>query len=280
MMPFPSGHAISAFRWIGSQIAYLDTPTLAQSARMIVGCYGGATRAGANKNEDGALVWFAHDGSWELALLLDGHTSAQSVELVVSTIEAHASSFAVLLSQPVESAFMSLQALVLSLFQSSAFREQCQRIRGETSCLICVRKAQFLWWLSIGDCVVYLFHPELARLKQFALNQRQFFEWVGQVNTFALPVPCYSTGVRELRPGHNQIVMLTDGLLEYDLCPFEDPQKLYDAFVHEQMGQEEPSMQAAALFALQHVHQARGRDSATLITWGYENAANASLPSQ
>lgn len=279
MMPFPSGHAISAFRWIESQMVYLDTPTLAHRARMIVGCYGGATLSGANKNEDGALVWFAHDGSWEFALLLDGHDSAQSVELVVSTIEARATSFAALLNQPVESAFRSLQESVLSLFQSPAFREQCRRIRGETSCVICVRKAQFLWWLSIGDCVVYLLHPEIARLEQYALNQRQFFEWVGHINTFELPVPCYSTGIRELRQGYNQIVMLTDGFLEWKGSPFQNPQSLYDALFSQPNGTT-ASIQVAALRALQQVHQARGRDSATVITWGYENPSNASLPSQ
>lgn len=278
MRYFPSG-PLSAFRWIGSQIAYLDTPTLVHRERMIVGCYGGATQAGADKNEDGALVWFAHDGSWELALLLDGHNSAQSVELVVSTIEAHGPSFAALLSQPVESALVSLQASFLALFRSQAFREQCQHIRGETSCLICVRKDQFLWWLSIGDCVVYLLHPEFARLNQFALNQRQFFEWVGQVNTFDLPVPCYSTGIRELRQGYNQIVMLTDGLLEWKDSPFQDSHHLYGALFAQQNGAS-PSIQEAALLALQQVHRAQGRDSATLITWGYDSPGNASFPSQ
>jgi serine/threonine protein phosphatase PrpC len=279
MMQFPSGQAISSFRWIGSQTPYLDRPTLCSRERVMVGCYGGATLAGADKNEDGALVWYANDGSWEFVMLLDGHNSAQSVELVVTTFEAHALSIAALLTQPVETLFTSLHQTLLSIFQSPFFREQCQRIRGETACLICVRKAQFLWWFSVGDCVVYLLHPELARMKQFALNQRQFFEWVGQVNTFDLLVPCYSTGVRELRQGHNQIVMLTDGLLECDTCPFEDPQKVYDAFLQNQRGPE-TSVQAAALLALQQVHQARGRDSATLITWGYENVAKASLPSQ
>lgn len=279
MMQFPSELAISSFRWIGSLAPYLDRPTLCSRERVIVGCYGGHTGAGADKNEDGALVWSAHDGSWEFAILLDGHNSAQSVELVVETFEAHALSIAALLTQPVETLFISLHQFLLSIFQSLSFREQCQRIRGETACLICIRKAQFLWWLSVGDCVVYLLHPELAHMKQFALNQRHFFEWIGQVNTFDLPVPCYSTGVRELRQGHNQIVMLTDGLLECDACLFEDPQKVYDAFWSTQKRQE-ASMQAAALLALEHVHRARGRDSATLITWGYENGAKASLPSQ
>jgi hypothetical protein len=73
--------------------------------------------------------------------------------------------------------------------------------------------------------------------------------------------------------------MLTDGLLECNGCPFHVPQNLYDVFFSQQNGSK-ASIQDATLLALQQVHQARGRDSATLITWGYENAAKASLPSQ
>ncbi len=37
------------------------------------------------KNEDGALVW--SNGDWEFATILDGHNSAESVDLVVNTIQ-------------------------------------------------------------------------------------------------------------------------------------------------------------------------------------------------
>ena len=39
----------------------------------------------SKKNEDGALVW--SNGDWEFAAILDGHNSAESVDLVVNTIE-------------------------------------------------------------------------------------------------------------------------------------------------------------------------------------------------
>ena len=35
---------------------------------------------------------------------------------------------------------------------------------------------------------MYVFHDELHKLGQYALNQRHFYEWIGNVNTFDLPV--------------------------------------------------------------------------------------------
>ena len=86
-----------------------------------------------------------------------------------------------------------------------------------------------MWWFAVGDCVLYLFHPELGALGQYALNQRQFFEWIGRVNTFWGSVPSFTVGTRELRGGLNHIVMLTDGLLEFGNRPFENPEVLAEA---------------------------------------------------
>lgn len=255
-----------SFRWLGSDAPHLDAPVIATCRDMVIGCYGGHTAAGATRNEDGALAWCAADGSWEFALLLDAHGSAESAALVLTAIEAEAEVITAFLTEPVETAFASLRQHLLALFQSPAFREQCRQVQGETACLICARKAQFLWWLSIGDCVVYLFHPELARLGQFALNQRSFFEWMGHANSFALPVPCYASGIRELRRGQNRMVMTTDGLLECGTRPFEDPRHLYDLFDRRSQGGT-AAIETGVRAALARVHQERGRDSATVIAW-------------
>ena len=116
-------------------------------------------------------------------------------------------------------------------------------------------------------------------MKQFLLNQRSFFEWIGHVNTFDLLVPCYSTGRRELRPGQNRIVMMTDGLIECGTRPFEDPKQVYDIFMQAQE-EKDALLQERVLSVLQRVHREQGRDSATVITWDYENTENAALPSQ
>lgn len=77
--------------------------------------------------------------------------------------------------------------------------------------------------MNVGDCVLYLFHPDYAKFDQYAVNQRSFFEWIGEVNSFSEPVPCYTTGIKRLRQGRNLILALTDGVLEFGNRPFQNP---------------------------------------------------------
>lgn len=268
--------SVHRFRWLGRDAPHLDAPVITTCGDMVIGCYGGHTGAGATRNEDGALAWCAADGGWEFALLLDAHGSAESAALVLTAVEAETGAITACLSHPVETALASLQSHLMALFQSTVFREQCRQVQGETACLIGARKERFLWWLSTGDCVVYLFHPELARLGQFALNQRSFFEWIGRANSLALPAPCCVTGIRELRGGPNQIVMATDGLLECGAKPFEDPRRLYELFDPEDGGANAPGRVAAALARVQ---AEQGRDSATLIAWSCSVAESGLQPS-
>ena len=160
------------------------------------------------------MVWVGVD--WELAAILDAHYSAESAELVINTLIEFEQELIEMIVKP---GFHYVQRIsFLTSFQSTEFLNQCKKVKGETACLICIRKENYLWWFSVGDCVVYVFHPELIALDQFQLNQRQFYEWIGYVNTFDKTVPCFSSGVRELRKGVNRIFMTTDGLLE---CPGE-----------------------------------------------------------
>jgi hypothetical protein len=262
MPPTPD---IAAFRWVGSKEPLLDTPTVATCGRVVIGRYGGHTGAGARYNEDGALAWCAADGGWEFALLLDAHYSAESAELVLAAMESERDAVAGLLGQGIGSALPGLQRHVLDLFGSPAIRAACRRVEGEASCLICARKGNVLWWLAIGDCMAYHFHPWLAQFGGFALNARSFYEWVGHRNTFDLPVPCFTSGTRRLLEGENTILLLTDGLLECGSRPFEDPRRLYNVFAL--AGPSEAGLEQAARQALLRVERERGRDSATLLTW-------------
>jgi hypothetical protein len=264
------------YRWLGVTAPCLDTPVVAACGPLVIGQYGGHSGAGATKNEDGALVWAAGDGGpadWELALVLDAHATAESAALVLEAVEAERDTIAALLEGSVASAFGELERHFVNLFSSTDFRARCAQVQGETACLIAVRKARFLWWFSVGDCVIYLFHPDLARLGQYALNQRQFFEWLGQVHTFNLSAPCYSTGTRELRTGHNVILLTTDGLLECGAQPFADPAKLAALFAGK------TDIAAGVHAALAQVHHEQGADSATLIAWCYDNREEAAQPS-
>ena len=143
---------------------------------------------------------------------------------------------------------------------------------GETALLVCAQKGGFVWWLSVGDCVLYLLHPDLMKLGQYALNQRQFFEWVGRVNTFAFPAPAYTTGVRELRRGLNHLMLVTDGLLEFGARPFEEARALADIVLNH-------DAKEAVETLLAHVHEGGGRDSVTIIHWRFNNVSCVSQPS-
>ncbi|MEK3762885.1 protein phosphatase 2C domain-containing protein [Paenibacillus sp. FSL P4-0338] len=261
------------FSWLGSEERYLDHPATSTLNRMVIGRYGGNTAAGADKNEDGAYVLSESVGGWEFVMLLDAHNTAESAELLILTINGEADEIIRLLALPVRQAFRELEAFLLSIFQSEAFLGQCRQVTGETACLICVRMENYLWWLSVGDNSLYLLHPELAARGQYALNQRNYYEWIGFVNTFAQPVACYSSGIRELRQGRNVIVTTTDGLLEAGARLLEDPRRLYEAFTGREV------LEECVAEVLTGVHEQLGRDSATVVAWSYDNDKAGAMPS-
>jgi hypothetical protein len=253
----------------------LDTPTVTSRGRVVIGRYGGHSGVGAMKNEDGALLWSAADGRWEFAVLLDAHFSAESAELVLAAVESERAGLVSALEAPPGAAFPALHARLLALFTAPEFRARCRAVVGEASCLICARRGHYLWWLSIGDCVLYSFHAQLAALGQFALTQRSFYEWVGHVNTFEEPALCYATGTHQLLPGANTILLLTDGVLECGSQPFAEPMALYRLFHADPA--HGPDLAEATRAALRRVERERGRDSATILTWRYDRAARRVL---
>ena len=109
-------------------------------------------------------------------------------------------------------------------------------------------------------------------LGQFQLNQRQFYEWIGQVNTFDKAVPCFSSGVRELRKGINHIFMTTDGLLECPGEPFSNPMDLADILDAEQL-------EVAFSLILNEIEKNNVRDSTTMIGWTVKISQQGSIPS-
>lgn len=259
--------------WVGSSYPYIDQPDLSSINHITVGRYGGNSLSGANKNEDGCLVWAGEKEDWEFAVILDAHYSAESAELVVEELVTQKESLLETIKLPAPACFIELESRLASLFRSSEFRSKCQMIKGETACLIAFRKENYVWWLSIGDCVLYLFHPELSDFKQYQLNQRNFYEWIGKVNTFEQPLPCYSTGVRELRKGKTVLLLATDGMIECPNSGFEDAKKVHEVFA------DAANVEDGVLRLLQSVEAHHGRDSATLISWTIHNTKEGSEPS-
>lgn len=253
---------IMSFRWVGSTDAYLDRPTVAECGNVVIGRHGGRTASGAHTNEDGALVWIDPGGAWELAALLDAHYSAESAELILATLAAERPRLVAALALPLAAAFERLQATLLAIFADAVFRARCRGVQGEASCLIVARRGAYLWWFSVGDCLGYLLHPETARLGEFVLNQRVFFQWIGQHNTFDEPVPCFATGTQRLYPGEALIALSTDGVFETIPAFYDEPARLLGTL---DGGGKPLAYGMSEVLAV--VHDARGRDSATMIAW-------------
>jgi len=255
------------FSWVGSEKEFIDEKDVQLIDRVAVGLFGGNSSAGQYRNEDGCIVWIGED--WEFAAILDAHYSADSAELVIQTLEEFEHELIESIAKP---GFHDVQEKLLAIFQSDKFLDQCKRIKGETACLICIRKKNYLWWLSVGDCVAYVFHPDFIALGQFQLNQRQFYEWIGQVNTFEKDVPCFTSGTRELRKGINHIFMTTDGLLECPGDPFSNPVDIVNILDTNQV-------EAAFSLILNKIEECNVRDSTTMIGWSVDISQQGSIPS-
>lgn len=263
-----------SLNWIGSNEHFIDHPSSISLNHVTIGRYGGNSEAGQTKNEDGCLVWVDPEEDWEFVMLLDAHHSAESAELVLKEISSHKNTFSDLLSSKLTNyTFIQLEEEVLSVFSTEQFLSECQKVRGETACLIAVRKNQYIWWFSVGDCLLYLFHEELLQLGQYQLNQRQFYEWIGKANTFDQTVLCYSTGRRELRTGKNRIFMTTDGLIECPGEPYAKPSYICESFA-------DADDQSIVNLMLERLKSHSVKDSTTLITWEVENKQQAAWPDE
>lgn len=251
--------SIEDFSWIGSQDNFIDHPNVHQINHVIVGRYGGNSNAGQYKNEDGCLVWLDEKQDWEFSVLLDAHNTSESAQIIIEQFFYYKDEIKHLLSLPTNhQTFKKLEEKILTIFQSEEFLSICRNITGETACLIVLRKDKYIWWFSVGDCVLFLFHQELAALGQFQLNQRQFYEWIGQVNTFEQDVPCYSVGIKELRKGENRLFLTTDGLLECPHEPYSNPINIYNSFLN---SKDQESIWAM----LKNIKKNGVRDSTTII---------------
>ncbi|MFS0727650.1 protein phosphatase 2C domain-containing protein [Paenibacillus sp. 1P07SE] len=258
------------YEWIGSNEPYLDqilVKTL--NDNLHIGCFGGSTTHGATKNEDALFVLQDEHRSWTFTALLDSHKSSHSAELITSLIRDNKEKLVSLCIS--DDVFSKLDSYFISLFSDEMFKERCRGIEGETLCILCFQRGPFLWWFSIGDCMAFLFHSELAYFKQYGLNQRQFYEWIGQSNTFDLPVPCYTIGRRQLRQGRNRIVLTTDGIFDTEDRYFQDYSNLYNILMNDNPLEQNIEQ---ILTYLSDV-----RDSTSLICWEYNNDEQGLNPS-
>ncbi|WP_110518834.1 protein phosphatase 2C domain-containing protein [Herpetosiphon llansteffanensis] len=257
---------MTTYTWLGHNQPHLDTMFVHDLGSMVFASFGGVTAQGAHKNEDAAAIFIDPAGAWELALVIDAHHSAQSAQLILQTVVEAESQLRDCLNQPLNQAFFSLDRALLDLFRSNSFRAQAATIQGEASCLFVARKDEYVWYWAVGDCIGYIFHPSIARLGEMQLNQRRFYEWIGNVNTWDGVLPSYSTGIRLLQPGLTTLMLTTDGLLECGKRPFEQPTTLYNTVCWQHQ-----TLPRAARALLERVQTEGGRDSATVILWQFDS---------
>lgn len=249
------------FDWVGSEEHFVDQLDVWKMQKVTVGRFGGNLSAGQTKNEDACLAWENPAEDWELAMIMDAHNTAESAEAVMEQFLAHQEEIKGFLTMDVSfEFFQSLEALLLRIFRQKDFLATCREIQGETACLIAIRKGKHLYWFSVGDCLLYLFHPELAAMGQYQLNQRHFYEWIGQMNSFDQPVPSFSSGLRELRQGRNHIMLATDGLTECPGEPYKEAVNIFREF-------EEADGENGIRTLLKTVQKNGVRDSLTLVSW-------------
>jgi hypothetical protein len=264
--------SISEFSWVGCESNFVDQLHIHTINHITLGRFGGNSVAGQYKNEDGCLIWADDKQDWEFVVLLDAHNSAESAELVINHFLICKEEIQSVLLLPYEQALKKLEVTILRMFQTGKFIDDCRKVQGETACLIVLRKEKYLWWFSIGDCISFLFHPELAKLGQYQLNLRQLYEWVGQVNTFDQIVPCYSRGIRELRQGLNRILLTTDGLVECPSEPYSNPRDIYNKMKDHQLYE-------GIMVLLNTIKENMVRDSTTIISWNVNISNDVTNPS-
>lgn len=241
--------------WHGNDNKYIDEIHIEAFYDMTIGLYGGYN---AVKNEDGYLVMAMEDGS-KFSVLFDAHTTNESVVYVIETLEKKLNDIHKICCLPINQCFERLQSYLLDILTSDEMTHELQKRQGETAVLFCFQKDQFIWWLSIGDNSLYVFHKEFNELGQYRLNQRTFYQWIGKQNALNLQVPCYTSGTLQLREGDNRILMLTDGVLEIEERPFENDKTLETAF--------RGSLYEGTKTVLEEVRTRKGKDNATMMTW-------------
>jgi hypothetical protein len=262
----------NSYSWVGSERHFVDEQSTVQIAHLVAGHFGGCSTAGQYKNEDGCLVFLNTLEEWEFTILLDAHNTAESAELIVSTFSNEEVSIRGIMSKPIEDVFKEIENHILGILNDEDFKRSCAAVTGETAALFVVRKGKYIWWLSIGDCLLYVLHPELLALGEVQLNQRSFYEWIGQVNTFDLPVPSYRRGIKELRKGLNQILLTTDGLIECPTEPFILPTVLFQQF-------NGCTIEKGVQRLLVEIEKQHVRDSTTILTWMVQISETAMNPS-
>lgn len=255
--------------WNGSIDASIDKVQSMSLEHVALGIFGGE---GNDKNEDGMIVMVGEDGS-VFSVLFDAHATNSSVLYLTHEIIMKKDLIFKYLNCDTSQAIGQIEDLMENWLKSEPTLSALNALTGETAFLVCLQKGGYLWWLSVGDNSLYALHKEFSELGQYRLNQRVFYQWLGEKNAMDLAVPCYSKGTIQLRQGKTILVMLTDGVLEIDGRPFEENEKLNQYFL-------DFSLEEAIQNILNEVKLLKGSDNASVIAWAYDNPMDGLRPTR
>lgn len=258
--------------WNGSIDASIDKVKSMALDHVGVGIFGGASSEGTLKNEDGLIVMTGDDGS-VFSVLFDAHATNASVLYLTHEILLKKDLIFKYLNYNTALAIGEIEKFFESWLKSETTLRELKALQGETAFLICLQKGAYLWWLSVGDNSLYALHKEFSELGQYRLNQRVFYQWLGEKNSMDLTVQCYSKGTIQLRQGKTIFVMLTDGVLEIEGRPFEDNETLNRYF-------QDLNIEDAIEKILSEVEILKGRDNASMIAWAYDNPYDGLRPTR
>ncbi len=248
--------------WNGKDRNYVDEIHIETLVDLIIGHFGGNSIAGQYKNEDGCMVYSDKENDWEFSIIMDAHNSSESITLLQKYIHKNMKDISNILNIEIEQ-LNQLSEWMFNLLNQDDFKFDCRKVTGETAVLFVARKKNYLWWFSVGDCILLLFHKYLIEMGEYQQNHRSFYEWIGEVNTFDKAVPCYSCGIKELRKGKNIIFMTTDGLTECPNTEYDQPKNIYSIF-------ESNELNDAVSYFLKDIESHKVRDSTTIITWSID----------
>lgn len=248
--------AAHTFKWLGDEKAYLNEIHIEKLGPLSIGLYDG------NTNEDAVLAWYDPHGSWEFVMIFDAEHTIERAKFIIDIICERKEKLLQLFSYPNHLVFHHTHMYLLSLFTDETFIKKSEKMPEQTDCLICFRKDQFVYWLSVGECFIYLFQQESQQCKQGRLNEQQFYERIGRPNIFAAATPCFTSGVRELQRGTNHIVIATDKIVECREQIFEDDRLFYQSLYAE------GTLNIKRV--LEEVDSWKEAGSATIISWSVD----------
>lgn len=217
-----------SYSWNGEMKSYLDQVDLHRYQHIWIGRFGGSIAHGAYKNEDACLIFTGSD--WELAAIMGAEHTVESAAFIADSLILRQRKIIETLEEDVSSAIKKIDSFLMSMFNSVRFRSTAAKVNGNSSCLIAVRKAGYLYWLSIGENALFHLSSISDHSSSIQLNQQNRSSRIGADNTFDQEVPAYNMGIIPLADGSNHILLSTIGLQCFPVSPYKNAFRLQRAF--------------------------------------------------